>query len=307
MKKINVLFAHNVAKIGGAEKVTLDIISGLDNHSFSCHVLTPEQGPLLDTASAMGAQTTAMNVVQPSKKNILTFALFLRKLIKIGQAHVIDISLGDKCNAWNEYAHSYLSEADIHFFVDSDVVFTPNAFPILFNVLLNSERTAITGLPQSGRNIERYTELVVRYSCLFGNLYGLKREFLERIRERNIGLPIGLSWIDSQITKLVNEDLNDNKDDYQHWVTYVEGVGYEFSSLKPWKIDDIKLYINRIIRYQTGQLQEIYLDKLPFTQWPKTMAPINEQVLAKGISAKELGWKIVLKSKIVKRLTRKYA
>ena len=227
--------------------------------------------------------------------------------LSYGDAHVIDIKLGDKCNAWNEYAHNYLSEADVHFFVDSDVVFTKNAFPILFEALLKSDRTAITGLPQSGRNIERYTELVVRYSCLSGNLYGLKREFLQRIREKEIGLPIGLSWIDSQITKMVNEDLNDKKDDYQHRVTYVAGVGYQFSSLKPWSKDDIKLYINRIVRYKTGQLQEVYLDALPFTQWPKNMTPINEQVLAKGISAKELGWKVLLKPKILKRLTRKFS
>ena len=239
--------------------------------------------------------------------NTVTVAREALKQIRHGQAHVVDIALGDKCNAWNEYAHTYLSNADVHFFVDSDVVFTKNAFPILFDALLKSDRTAITGLPQSGRNIAQYTELVTRYSCLFGNLYGLKREFLHRIQSRHIGLPIGLSWIDSQITKLVNEDLNDKKDDYRHRVTYVEGVGYKFDSLKPWKQDDINLYINRIVRYKTGQLQEVYLDALPFTEWPKTMTPINEQILAKGINAADLGWKIVLKPKIIKRLTRKYA
>lgn len=220
---------------------------------------------------------------------------------------VVDIELGDKCNAWNTFVYQHLPDTAAHFFVDSDVTFTKNAFPILFNQLQSKpDKNAVTGLPQSGRNIAQYTELVVKYSCLFGNLYALTHDFLVRLSAQNIKLPVGLCWIDAQITKLVNEDLRPNKDDYKGRVTYVDGTGYVFDSLKPWKKDDRTLYLNRITRYKAGQLQEPLLDALPFIEWPDTMNGINAKILSQPIGYSELGWKVIFKQKILKRLKRTY-
>ena len=197
---------------------------------------------------------------------------------------IINLELGDKCNAWNQYLYHHLPEADVHFFVDSDVTFTENAFPRLFDQLQACpDKNAVTGLPQTGRNIEKYMELATRYACLFGNLYGLTDEFVRRMVAQQIRLPIGLSWIDAQITKLVNDNLEYHKDDYQQRVTFLTGVGYCFDSLNPWKPQDIKLYINRIARYKAGQLQEPYLDALPFVDWPRDMGEVNARILRKGL------------------------
>lgn len=216
--------------------------------------------------------------------------------------NVINLELGDKCNAWNHYVYQLLPNSAVHFFVDSDVTFTDNAFPQLFDTLANSDKTAVTGLPQSGRNIETYTELATRYACLFGNLYGVKHAFLTQLVAQNIKLPIGLSWIDAQLTKLVNHNLEQAKDDYQARVTCKTGVGYVFASLKPWNKADIKLYINRLVRYKVGQIQEVYLDELPFTQWPAHIQSINEQILQQGVSWRNLGKLCFLKPLIIKRL-----
>lgn len=221
---------------------------------------------------------------------------------------VVELSLGDKCNAWNEYVYNHLPKADVHFFVDSDVTFTNQAFPKLFEQLMSSpEKNAVTGLPQTGRNIRQYRELATRYSCLFGNLYGLKNEFVQRLAEQKIRLPIGLSWIDAQITKLVNDNLEYHKNDYQPRVTFVEGVGYRFDSLKPWKPEDIQLYINRICRYKTGQLQEPYLDALPFTEWPSTMNDINRDILRNGVTLTALGKVAPFRYKVLERLRKEFS
>jgi len=218
--------------------------------------------------------------------------------------NVIDLALGDKCNAWNHYVYSMLPECDVHFFVDSDVTFTTQAFPKLFDKLIASNHNAVTGLPQSGRNSKHYTELATRYSCLFGNLYGLKHEFLSNLTQQGIRLPIALSWIDSQLTKLVNHNLNTLKDDYQNRVTFEPGVGYLFPSLKPWRRADFKLYINRLVRYKVGQLQEVYLDELPFVKWPPHIKEINQRIIEKGIPLKRFGKLILLKPLIMKRLNK---
>lgn len=221
---------------------------------------------------------------------------------------VIELALGDKCNAWNTYVYDHLPEADVHFFVDSDVTFSDRAFPQLYGQLAQSPgMNAVTGLPCSGRNAPQYLELATRYSCLFGNLYGLTHEFVQRLKGQGIRLPVGLSWIDAQITKLVNDNLEYAKDDYRGRVTFVAGVGYRFDSLKPWNPDHIRLYINRICRYKAGQLQEPYLDALPFVDWPETMEPINQSILEKGLSLRSLGKLAPLRARIVRRLGKKPA
>lgn len=218
---------------------------------------------------------------------------------------VVTLALGDKCNAWNQYVYQYLPECAVHFFVDSDVTFTEQAFGKLFQQLQTSERIAVTGLPQSGRNLAQYTELATRYSCMFGNLYGLKHDFLVRLKQKHIRLPAGLSWIDSQLTKLINHNLSADKSEYTHQVTFLEGVGFTFDSLKPWRRHDIRLYLNRITRYKVGQLQERYLDPLPFKTWPATMNDINAQILQQDLTLKNLGKMVIFLPKIKKRLTKK--
>lgn len=218
---------------------------------------------------------------------------------------VVTLALGDKCNAWNQYVYHYLPECAVHFFVDSDVTFTEQAFGKLFQQLQTSERIAVTGLPQSGRNLTQYTELATRYSCMFGNLYGLKHEFLVRLKQQQIRLPVGLSWIDSQLTKLINHNLSTDKSEYTHQVTFLEGVGFSFDSLKPWRRHDIRLYLNRITRYKVGQLQERYLDSLPFVAWPATMNDINTRILQQDLTLKNLGKMAIFLPKIKKRLAKK--
>lgn len=215
---------------------------------------------------------------------------------------VVNLALGDKCNAWNQYVYRYLPDCAVHFFVDSDVTFTKHAFPKLFQQLQASARVAVTGLPQTGRNLTKYTELATRHSCMFGNLYGVKHEFLDRLKKQHIKLPAGLSWIDSQLTKLINHNLSADKSEYTHQVTFLEGVGFTFDSLKPWRKDDIKLYLNRITRYKVGQLQERYLDALPFVDWPDTMNDINARILQQDLTLKNLGKMAIFLPKIKKRL-----
>jgi len=216
---------------------------------------------------------------------------------------VLEIKFGDKCNAWNDYIYNHLPEADAHFFVDSDVTFTEKAFPKLFDELMvMRDMNAVTGLPQNGRNASHYVELATRYSCLFGNLYGLKDEFVRRMVEKRIRLPIGLNWIDAQITKLVNDNLEYRKNDYKARVAFLQGVGYSIESLKLWSLDDVRLYINRISRYKAGQLQEPYLDALPFVEWPNTMAEINQDILNNGVKYSQLGIVAPFRQKVLKRL-----
>jgi len=89
--KVNILFAHNVAKIGGAEKVTLDIVSGISKTLFSSHLICPENGPLLDDARSFGTQASALAIVQPSRRHFFKSFLFTSKLIKYLKSNKISV------------------------------------------------------------------------------------------------------------------------------------------------------------------------------------------------------------------------
>lgn len=193
---------------------------------------------------------------------------------------VIEIALGDKCNAWNTYVHELAESVGVHFFTDADVQFSEHCFEKMAGKLAGSDEqtVVIAGMPLSGRNIDFYRSLVIERACFFGNLYGMKHAFIERIRETPFRLPIGLNWIDSFLTKAANTDLRFTNFNLPNRTTWIEGVGYDFEKLSIFKRSDINLYINRIARYELGKIQEVFLDALPCEQWPADMMDINRKI-----------------------------
>jgi hypothetical protein len=204
----------------------------------------------------------------------------LQLAISNGKIVLIELELGDKCNAWNHYVHHEADTTPFHFFVDADVLFVPGTFDRLSQCLVDSPvANAAAGLPFSGRNQQQYLNMVKQGRCLFGNCYALKREFIETIRQKSFYLPIGLGWIDSAITKIVNRDLEDIPNPKEGRIVHDIESGYHFDSLSFFSKADRKLYVNRIIRYRLGKHQEKYLEKCSFLSWPRILDKINIAVL----------------------------
>ncbi|KRS22016.1 glycosyl transferase family 1 [Alishewanella sp. WH16-1] len=95
----HILYVHNVAKIGGAERVTLDVIKGLPAE-YKPYLVAPESGPLLDAAQQLGAVVQPLAIYQPDIKkpvktlqNHLNWYNYLKenqiKLIHCGDLFVI--------------------------------------------------------------------------------------------------------------------------------------------------------------------------------------------------------------------------
>jgi glycosyltransferase involved in cell wall biosynthesis len=193
---------------------------------------------------------------------------------------LVELKLGDKCNAWNHYIHELATDEACHFFVDADVKFSVDSFDILANHLGESPSSyhVVAGLPLSGRNCDYYRSLVKERACFFGNFYGLRSTYIQLLRDKHFRLPIGLNWIDSFLTKAANTDLGFGKNNLPERVTYVDGVGYYVGSLSPFRWRDIRTYRNRIARYELGKIQEIYLDEMNSSDWPEDMDSINRDV-----------------------------
>lgn len=212
--------------------------------------------------------------------NTVSTAEKIKSKINFEKLRIIEIVEGDKCNAWNVYMHDIADDADVHFFVDADVKFTTKSFPRMYDQLMATEQqtVVVAGMPQSGRNIHFYKSLVTDRACFFGNLYGMKASFVHRIKADNFHLPKGLNWIDSFLTKAANTDLQFFDYNLPNRTTYIDDVGYYFQSLSPLRLSDIKLYFNRIARYELGKIQETFLDVTPLKDWPRDMQEINRQI-----------------------------
>lgn len=88
---MNILYVHNVAKIGGAERVTLDIIRGLDGGPHQAFLVTPEKGPFLDAARELGANVCALDIQQPDVKKPIQTVKAYRRWLKFLREHEIDL------------------------------------------------------------------------------------------------------------------------------------------------------------------------------------------------------------------------
>ena len=88
---MNILYVHNVGKIGGAERVTLDIIRGLDGSSHQAFLVTPEEGPFLDVARELGARASALRIQQPEAKKPIQTIKGHRRWVKFLRENEIDL------------------------------------------------------------------------------------------------------------------------------------------------------------------------------------------------------------------------
>lgn len=212
--------------------------------------------------------------------NTIEIALREKTRLQFEKMTVIDITIGDKCNAWNTYVHDLYEKVNVHYFCDADVCFSNQCFPSMYDKLAkaSSNTVLIAGMPLSGRNLHFYKSLITDRNCFFGNLYGVVDEFVERLRVQKFRLPSNLNWIDSTLTKAVNTDLQFTDVNLPDRTTWIEGCGYSFDSLSFFKFEDLRLYYNRITRYELGKLQEVFLDGIEFSNWPSDMKEINQTI-----------------------------
>ena len=93
---MNLLYVHNVGKIGGAERVTLDVIRGLDNRQHNAFLVTPEDGPFCEAAREAGALPSILPICQPDiRKPIASFASYRSWLRYLTNNRINLIHTGD--------------------------------------------------------------------------------------------------------------------------------------------------------------------------------------------------------------------
>lgn len=127
--------------------------------------------------------------------------------------HLVSISLGDKCNAWNVFVHETIptrcQDRELYFFVDGDASFLPGSFSAMARALEQDPiANAVGAPPASGRSAGHDRRELVEERGLVANLYGLRGSFVRRLIARGIRIPLGLEGDDGLIGALVRWDLD---------------------------------------------------------------------------------------------------
>ncbi len=164
---------------------------------------------------------------------------------------LISLELGDKCNAWNHFVHRIDWQADVCVFMDGDCRMTPGSLDALRHCLSrNTHALAATAYPVSGRNVKASRREIQEDHGLVGNLYALRGEFLRRVREKGIQLPIGMVGDDSFLGALVKWNLEPMKTGWvNEHIALCPEAGFSFNSFSMIHPRDVQTYWRRRIRY----------------------------------------------------------
>ncbi|MGE0408204.1 MAG: glycosyltransferase [Amphiplicatus sp.] len=167
------------------------------------------------------------------------------------------LPIADKANAWNDYVHRLAGPADMHVFLDGDVVPWRGAFKALSLAFEASKLAyAAAALPNCGRSRRRWTAKLFHERCIAGNLYALSGKALDLFRLRDIRLPVGMIGEDGLLSYILLTDLKGGPDDWhKERIAVATGAFFEFDSLG-FNPRDLALYRRRLSRYSLRHFQD---------------------------------------------------
>lgn len=172
---------------------------------------------------------------------------------------LITIDMGDKANAWNVFCHELDIKASMFIFLDGDCRVSGDSFALLESSLQNNAyANAATALPDESSS-KKYREKMLLDGGLAGNLYAVSQKFMQRIRDGNVRLPIGLIGDDSLLGALAYWDLNPTGKWDTRRIIVCEGASFSYDRLSLLSIADLRLYYRRKIRYSLRHYQTVLM------------------------------------------------
>lgn len=171
---------------------------------------------------------------------------------------VASIETGDKANAINTFNEVLRVAARTYIYVDGYVGFTPGSLQALAACLADTpDAVAATGICTTGRTMKNATQKTLEEGgVLHGQLHAFRPEFIARMSERKIRLPIGLYWGDGLLGSMAAHDLDAVGSQWvDSRVKGVEDARYQIESLSIFKLKDLIRQARRMVRQALGRLQ----------------------------------------------------
>lgn len=177
---------------------------------------------------------------------------------------VHDVAQGGKSRNWNNFLFETLPAFHpIHIFVDGDAEILPGAIDALADALdQNPQANAVAGVPRNGRHHEAYLAEMLRDHGLFGDLYGLRGQFLEEMKRRNLRLPEDMIGDDGLIGALAKTNL----DSEDHWldarIHVCEKAGFLLEPVSVFSPRTLMMQRKRMINYSVRHFQNLIISEI---------------------------------------------
>ena len=171
------------------------------------------------------------------------------------EVHLVSISLGDKCNAWNVFIHdtvpAHCPEREVYFFMDGDARAVPGSFSVMARALAEDEHAhAASAPPASGRNLSHDRAELLEQRGLVANLYALRGTFVKRLQHMGVRIPLKLEGDDGLIGALIKWDLAPERQGYDHRrILPCPTAGFAFEPVSPLRARNWVSYWRRAVRY----------------------------------------------------------
>lgn len=171
---------------------------------------------------------------------------------------VYQTQAADKSNVLNRFIHMQRVPARMYAFVDGYVRISPSALHDLEACLAaHPYAMAATGVCINGRSMAAATSATLEQGGrLHGQLHALRPEFLDRMVEQGIRLPIGLYSGDGLMGSMAMHNLDAVGEAWDtRRVVGVAGATYEIAALSIFRPRDLQRQFRRKLRQMRGRLQ----------------------------------------------------
>ena len=204
-------------------------------------------------------------------------------------ARIYTIRHGDKANAINHGIYALRQPAALHVYVDAYAVLSAGALHALADTLRgDSHAVAATGLAGNGRTMKAAAEATLREGGrLNGQLHAFRPEFLDRMVDAGIRLPVGLYRGDSLLASMACHNLNPLEEpwDDSRCVGARDAV-FVIPQLSPLRPRDIVRQFRRKVRQMRGRLENAAITSIIYRGGYTALPDMIAGWLANGGRAK---------------------
>jgi glycosyltransferase involved in cell wall biosynthesis len=174
-----------------------------------------------------------------------------------GRVTVHDWPERGKSRSWNRFvSDSNVGPAHAWIFVDGDAEVRQGSMPALVRALEDTpQANAAAGMPCNGRLVEAYRREMIRTHGMFGDLYALRGEFVERMRASGVRLPDDLIGEDSLVGALAKTDLANLGSWQDARIVPCPDAGFLCEPVRLFSPAGLRLQHRRMINYSVRHFQ----------------------------------------------------
>ena len=182
---------------------------------------------------------------------------------------IYEIQFADKANAINRFFYE-LRQPSLHYCcVDAYVTIGPNTLSGFSQCFSRNENVNLaTGIALNGRTEPLSVNATLEVGgIVHGQLYSLRRDFLERIIANDIRLPLGLYWGDGLLGSIAAHDADAIGKIWENArVVGVREATYEIKSLSVFSISDWRRQLRRRIKQMRGRLENAAIKEIIYSE-----------------------------------------